>query len=92
MQDKEYTFLTPCFIPHLIKNLCKFNSFGNYDDSIYTAFLNAFLDSSSYAEFNTCCQMLASGGGLYSRSMVDKRQAIIDDALSSYILNAQKTA
>lgn len=92
MQDKEYTFLTPCFIPHLIKNLCKFNSFGNYDDSIYTAFLNAFLDSSSYAEFNTCCQKLASGGGLYSRSMVEKRQAIIDDALCSYMLNAQKTA
>ena len=35
---------------------------------------------------------LASGGGLYSRSMVEKRQAILDNALYSYISSIRKTA
>lgn len=92
MQDKEYTFLTPCFIPHLIKNLDKFNSMGIADDTVYTAFLNDFLNSDSYTEFNTHCQKLASGGGLYSRSMVEKRQAIFDNALDMYVSSIRKTA
>lgn len=92
MNDKEYTFLTPCFIPHLILNLDKFNSTENPDDDIYTAFLNCFLSSDSYSEFNFCCQKLASGGGLYSRSMAEKRQAILDNALYSYISSIRKTA
>ena len=92
MNDDEYTFLTPCFIPHLIMNLNKFNSMENSDDSVYTAFLNDFLNSDSYKEFNTYSQKLASGGGLYSRSMVEKRQAILDNALDMYVSNIRKTA
>ena len=92
MNDEEYTFLAPCFIPHLIMNLNKFNSMGSFDDSTYTAFLNDFLISGSYAEFKNYCQKLASGGGLYSRSMVEKRQEIIDNALCSYISDIRKTA
>ena len=92
MNDDEYTFLTPCFIPHLIMNLNRFNSMEISDDTVYTAFLNDFLSSDSYTEFNTYSQKLASGGGLYSRPMVEKRQAIIDNALGIYISNARKTA
>lgn len=92
MNDDEYTFLTPCFIPHLIMNLNKFNSMENSDDTVYTAFLNDFLSSDSYTEFNTYSQKLASGGGLYSRPMVEKRQAIIDNALDVYMSSIRKTA
>ena len=92
INDDEYTFLTPCFIPHLIMNLNKFNSMEISDDTVYTAFLNDFLSSDSYTEFNSCCQKLASGGGLYSRPMVEKRQAIIDNALDTYMLSVRKTA
>lgn len=92
MNDDEYTFLTPCFIPHLIMNLNKFNSIGIADDTVYTAFLNDFLSSDSYTEFNSHCKKIASGGGLYSRSSVEKRQAIIDNALCIYISNTRKTA
>lgn len=92
MNDDEYTFLTPCFIPHLIMNLNRFNSMEISDDTVYTAFLNDFLSSDSYTEFNTYSQKLASGGGLYSRPMVEKRQAIIDNALGIYMSNARKTA
>lgn len=92
MNDDEYTFLTPCFIPHLIMNLNKFNSMEISDYTIYTAFLNDFLSSDSYTEFNSCCQKLASGGGLYSRPMVEKRQAIIDNAFDTYMLSVRKTA
>ena len=92
MNDDEYTFLTPCFIPHLIMNLNRFNSMEISDDTVYTAFLNDFLSSESYTEFNTYSQKLASGGGLYSRPMVEKRQAIIDNALGIYMSNARKTA
>ena len=92
MNDDEYTFLTPCFIPHLIMNLNRFNSMEISDDTVYTAFLNDFLSSDSYTAFNSCCQKLASGGGLYSRPMVEKRQAIIDNALDTYMLSARKTA
>ena len=92
MNDDEYTFLTPCFIPHLIMNLNKFNSMEISDDTVYTAFLNDFLSSDSYTEFNTYSQKLASGGGLYSRPMVEKRQAIIDNALDMYVLSVRKTA
>ena len=62
------------------------------DDTVYTAFLNDFLSSDIYAEFNTYSQKLASGGGLYSRSMVGKRQSIIDNALDTYMLSVRKTA
>lgn len=92
MNDDEYTFLTPCFIPHLIMNLNRFNSMEISDDTVYTAFLNDFLSSDSYTELNTYSQKLASGGGLYSRPMVEKRQSIIDNALGIYISNARKTA
>lgn len=92
MNDDEYTFLTPCFIPHLIMNLNKFNSMGIADDTVYTAFLNDFLSSDSYTEFNSHCKKIASGGGLYSRSSVEKRQAIFDNALESYVSGIRKTA
>ena len=92
MNDDEYTFLTPCFIPHLIKNLDKFNSMGIADDTVYTAFLNDFLSSESYTEFNSHCKKIASGGGLYSRSSVEKRQAIFDNALDMYVSSIRKTA
>ena len=92
INDDEYTFLTPCFIPHLIMNLNKFNSMEISDDTVYTAFLNDFLNSDSYTEFNTYSQKLASGGGLYSRPMVEKRQAILDNALDMYVSNIRKTA
>ena len=92
MNDDEYTFLTPCMIPHLLANLNKFNSMEISDDTVYTAFLNDFLNSDSYKEFNTYSQKLASGGGLYSRPMVEKRQAILDNALDMYVSNIRKTA
>lgn len=92
MNDDEYTFLTPCFIPHLIMNLNKFNLMGIADDTVYTAFLNDFLSSDSYTEFNSHCKKIASGGGLYSRSSVEKRQAIFDNALESYVSGIRKTA
>ena len=79
---------------HLIalQNLYKFNTIGKGDNILYTAILNDFLKSDSYTEFNSYCQKLASGGGLYSRSMVEKRQSIIDNALCIYISNSRKTA
>ena len=85
MEDSEYSFLTPCNIPHLIKNLRKYNSMENSGNSNYTAFLNYFLASEDYAEYNTYCRKLASGGGLYARATVEKRQAIIDAALDNFL-------
>ena len=84
MNDEEYSFLTPCNIPHLIKNLYKDNTMENSSGD-YTAFLNYFLSSEDYDEYNRYCCKLASGGGLYSRATVEKRQAIIDTALDEFL-------
>lgn len=85
MNDEEYTFLTPCNIPHLIKNLYMYNTTENSSNGNYTAFLNYFLSSEDYAEYNTYCRKLASGGGLYARATVEKRQAVIDNALDKFL-------
>ncbi|MBQ3161842.1 MAG: DUF262 domain-containing protein [Oscillospiraceae bacterium] len=92
MEDEEYTFLTPCNIPHLIKNLYKYNTTENLSNGNYTAFLNYFLTSEDYKEYNRYCCKLASGGGLYSRATVEKRQDIIDNALDNFISDMTKSA
>ena len=92
MDDDEYTFLTPCNIPHFIKNLHRYNTMENSSNSDYTAFLNYFLSSEDYAEYNTYCRKLASGGGLYARATVEKRQAVIDNALDKFLCGIRKSA
>ena len=92
--DEDYSFLTPCTIPHFIMNLDKYNSMDDLKQGDYIAFLNEFLTSdsnseiymNSYTDFVLRCQS-GSGGSMYSRSMSEERQQILDNSLDDYAEN-----
>lgn len=89
--DDDYSFLTPCTIPHFIMNLDKFNGIDDLKHSDYVDFINKFIKSdtdnqifiSDYRKFVSCCHG-GSGGGMYSKEMAENRQNILDDALGDY--------
>ena len=58
----------------------------------YAEFLNSFLKSEDFKEYNSYCCKLASGGGLYARATVEKRQAVIDKALDNFASGIKKSA
>ena len=90
-EDTEYTFLTPCNIPHIAMNFYKYTLMEN-SSFTYAEFLNSFFKSEDFKEYNSYCCKLASGGGLYARATVEKRQAIIDNALNNFASGIKKSA
>lgn len=93
--NEDYSFLTPCTIPHFIMSMDKFNSFEDVKQGDYTAFLNEFIKSGDssynneifidgYNAFLEYCQS-GSGGGMYSSNCVCEREGILNDALADYI-------
>lgn len=95
ISDEDYSFLTPCTIPHFIVNMDKFNTFEDVKQEDYVAFLNEFIKSgdSSYNneifmdDYNTFleyCQS-GSGGSMYSSDYVCKRRDILNDELFNYL-------
>lgn len=92
--DEDYSFLTPCAIPHFIMNFDKFQRMEDVKITDYTAFLNDFLKSKDsvsgiftpYTSFVYLCHS-GSGGSMYSLEMVDERQCTLDDDLDGYIDN-----
>lgn len=92
--DEDYSFLTPCTIPHFIMSMDKFNSFENVKQEDYVAFLNEFLKSGNspndnqmfldnYYTFLEYCQS-GSGGSMYSSDYVCRRRDILNDGLCDY--------
>lgn len=92
VNNEDYSFLTPCTVPHFIMNLNLFNNMKRDTQEVYIAFLNDFLNYGDgngayidgYSEFlKYCCS--GSGGSMYSGDQVCDRQNVIDSALIDYL-------